>query len=243
VGLCAGACAARRTSAWPSWPLLWWPPLRLLVLPPGAGTPPNKAALLQLAYAVKVGSNCLFGCAGVLQPKRLCATHTVLRALAPMCVQDGSDWQPVAEGAGRGVVVLLLHILHSGLTPKLQARAVGVAGGQQRAHHNHTHTHSTQPRTSRPPQGDRLLPHCCARTPRTHAGHTEGRPDAESRREHPRGRGQAGVRLWRAGELGVSCAKRAGSSACGLRVSPGAKSLTAQALCGDQPLCSTDVLD
>ncbi|WIA22870.1 hypothetical protein OEZ86_009815 [Tetradesmus obliquus] len=49
------------------------------------GCAPNRAALLQLAYAVD---------------------------------RRGRDWRPKADG--KGVVVLLLHIFHSGITPKLQ---------------------------------------------------------------------------------------------------------------------------
>jgi hypothetical protein len=57
------------------------------------GSPPRKAALVQLAYAC----------------------------------QGGQDCRTTAEARGRGVVVLLLHIMHSGITKKLQVRVVSVA--------------------------------------------------------------------------------------------------------------------
>lgn len=54
------------------------------------GSPPRKAALVQLAYAC----------------------------------QGGQDCRTTAEDRGRRVVVLLLHIMHSGITKKLQVKTL-----------------------------------------------------------------------------------------------------------------------
>jgi hypothetical protein len=53
--------------------------------------------------------------------RRGCAPNkTALLQLAYAVDNRGSDWRPGADG--KGVVVLLLHIFYSGITPKLQVR-------------------------------------------------------------------------------------------------------------------------
>jgi hypothetical protein len=64
------------------------------------GSPPRKAALVQLAY----------------------------------CCQGGQDCRTTAEDRGRGVVVLLLHIMHSGITKRLQVRGLVLVDSASTSH-------------------------------------------------------------------------------------------------------------
>lgn len=56
----------------------------------------------------------------------LCMTQG-LGWLVSLLLQRGQDCHPKVGDQGRGVIVLLLHIKHSGMTNKLQVGVLGVA--------------------------------------------------------------------------------------------------------------------
>jgi hypothetical protein len=83
----------------------------------------DRALLLENVTHPHAPIACLFA----IRCRRGCAPNkTALLQLAYAVDKRGRNWRPRPDG--KGVVVLLLHIFYSGITPKLQVRRSAFVG-------------------------------------------------------------------------------------------------------------------